>query len=193
MGFPMVRSSPLRSVPAVLWIRIPPTPSSLPNLTYYQTLLDKRLELKIGDTFNTFDFEGTTVGSNYSNPLGSSASIPVEVGIRPTLYAADSAVYMSYNGNLHNEFAVARSISPKAGTTLAERNAYPTGLNFGEPGPRRFTSMSWGINRRPPQGRSRLDYAEGEQKAKWGFSLSPRRNSIEFVQGAYASPKLNHN
>jgi porin len=117
------------------WDPYSPNTLRLQQLSYYQTLLDKRLELKIGYNENSKDFIGASVGGTYSSALGASASIPVEVGLTAPPFAEPTARFTYHiTDTLYEEFAVARSISPTAGATLAERNANPTGLDFSQQG-----------------------------------------------------------
>jgi porin len=109
----------------------------LSQLSYYQTLFNKRVELKIGYTFNNFDFVGSSVGQNFASPFGSAALVPVEVGLAAGPSSQPTArVTFHITDTFYNEFAVARSVSPTANALLSDRNANPTGIHFGVPGGR---------------------------------------------------------
>ena len=109
----------------------------LSQFSYYQTLFNKRVELKIGYTFNNFDFVGSSVGQNFASPFGSAALVPVEVGLAAGPSSQPTArVTFHITDTLYNEFAVARSVSPTANALLSDRNANPTGIHFGVPGGR---------------------------------------------------------
>jgi porin len=54
---------------------------SLYNLNWYQTLLDRKIEIKAGYVTQFYEFMGTNVGGNIATPFGTSASMPALLGL----------------------------------------------------------------------------------------------------------------
>ena len=112
--------------------------TTLAQLSWYQTLFDKRVELKVGYTTNVFDFVGSYVGGNFANTFGVAASIPGELGLAyPPAPAPTARATVHLVGNVYDEFAIQRSVSvngPTGNGPLDETRANPTGFEFTRPG-----------------------------------------------------------
>ena len=71
-----------------------PNALSLATLSYYQTFLNKQVELKVGYLNNAFEYWGPFLAGNLSSSIfGPSGSIPVEAGL--------SAYALSETGDQH--------------------------------------------------------------------------------------------
>jgi porin len=105
------------------------------ELAWYQTLLDKKVEIKFGYVGNTHEFIGTFIGGNFASTFGPSAAIPVQLGLsiaptpsfRGTWHVTDEA---------YIESAVQRSTAINSVTgnvVFDEALTNPTGLNWNGP------------------------------------------------------------
>ena len=102
----------------------------LATLTYYQTLFNKKVEIKIGALNNALEFLGPNVGNSLANGIfGPNASLAIENGL-------DASAFTTYGVNLTYNFApgfynkgdVSRAISPDG--SIVEKLGNPTGTNF---------------------------------------------------------------
>lgn len=119
------------------WQHYAPNQASLNALSWYQTLFDKALEIKVGYIANSVEWVGTAVGGNIANPLGASATVPFELGISGSPATQPSArVTWHIDDAFYNQFGIMRSlpINGPTGSTLYD-NAYynPTGFDFTVP------------------------------------------------------------
>jgi len=113
----------------------PGGPNTL-NLTvasYYQTLFDKAVELKIGLFPNSVEFIGTYVGGNLAGGIfGSSASVTAEVGSSGSFFPAPGMnVKFNLPGNFYTKIGLQRPISPDG--VVTEHNQNPSGVRFRVP------------------------------------------------------------
>lgn len=112
------------------WRPFGPPAFSLQRLNYYQTFLDRKIELKVGYTTNHYEFFGTSVGGNIiSGTLGPNANIVYQAGMARTPLTAP-AINLRWNvtDNLYVKSGIQRSISPKG--SEAEHQANPSGFQF---------------------------------------------------------------
>ncbi len=102
----------------------------LATATYYQTLFNKKVELKVGALNNALEFIGPNVGNSLANGIfGPNASLAIENGL-------DASAFTTYGVNvtLHPTRAfyykgdVSRGISPDG--SIVEKLGNPTGTNF---------------------------------------------------------------
>jgi porin len=109
--------------------------AQLARLAYYQTFLDKKLEMTVGIMGNGGAFIGAYVGGQVQSPFGPTASIPTELGIATTAVVQPTA-WFNYHitDNWYDTFAVMRSISPTPSTFIDEVTKNPTGFAFSEQG-----------------------------------------------------------
>ncbi|MGO4714394.1 carbohydrate porin [Bradyrhizobium sp. 2TAF24] len=114
------------------------------ELAWYQTLFDKKVEVKFGYVDNSHEFIGTFVGSNFASTFGPSAAIPIELGLsiaptptfRTTWHVTDT---------IYVESAVQRSLAitgPTGNVVFDEALTNPTGLNWNGPAGTRMLSIS---------------------------------------------------
>ena len=115
------------------WAPAGPNALSLATLSYYQTFLNKQVELKLGYLNNSIEFWGPFLaGSLASSIFGSSANIPVEDGINA--YARTTpGINIKFNGpdGFYGKIGIQRASSPDG--PFAEKTANPTALSFTTP------------------------------------------------------------
>jgi porin len=112
------------------WNPAGPNGLYLAAASYYQTFLNKKLEIKIGLLQNSVEFLGAQVGGSLaSGVFGPNASIPVENGLNSSGFST-LGVNVRYNfpDNFYTKGTVQRAISPDG--SIAERLGNPTGLNL---------------------------------------------------------------
>ncbi|WP_158268087.1 carbohydrate porin [Bradyrhizobium sp. MOS002] len=106
---------------------------SLATVSYYQTFLNKQVELKVGYLNNAFEYWGGFLAGNLSSSIfGPSGSITVEAGL--SAYALTKpAINIKVNGpgGLYNKFGLQVASSPDG--PVAEKTANPTGLDWSTP------------------------------------------------------------
>ena len=91
-----------------------PNALSLATLSYYQTFLNKQIELKFGYLQNVFEFWGPFLAGNLSASIfGPSATIPVETGINAFAWTTPT-INIKVNGpdGFYNKLGVQRASSP---------------------------------------------------------------------------------
>jgi porin len=110
-----------------------PNAASLATISYYQTFLNRQVELKVGYLANVVEYWGPFLAGNLATSIfGPSGSIPVELGLSAWAFTKP-AVNIKVNGpdGLYNKFGVQVSSSPDG--PLAEKIANPTGLDWSTP------------------------------------------------------------
>ncbi len=107
-----------------------PNGFDLATATYYQTLFNKRVEIKIGALNNFLEFLGPNVGNSLANGIfGPNASLAIENGLDASAFTT-YGVNLQYNfpDHIYNKLDVSRAISPDG--SIAEKLGNPTGTNF---------------------------------------------------------------
>jgi porin len=117
------------------WQQYAPNTVSLYRLAYYQTFLDKALEVNAGYMSASTSFVGNFVAGQIQNPFGPSASIPVEVGFSQSVVVQPMAWAKYHLGNFYEMFGAARSVAPVAGAVYEDNLQNPAQARFTEPGP----------------------------------------------------------
>lgn len=115
------------------WNPCGPNRYGIGELAYYQTFLDRKLELKIGYLKNSWEFAGAVVGGNIaSNVFGPSSSIIYQGGVGSSTNPTPS-VNLKYNfdDHLYSKASFQRSISPDG--VLTETAENPAALNWTVP------------------------------------------------------------
>jgi porin len=109
--------------------------ATLARLSYYQTFLDKKLEMDIGIMGNGGSFIGINVGGMIQSPFGPNASIPTELGLASTSVVQPTA-WFNYHitDSWYDTFAVMRSLSPTPSVLIDEQAKNPTGFDLSEQG-----------------------------------------------------------
>jgi porin len=110
-----------------------PNASSLATLSYYQTFLNRQVELKVGYLANVVEYWGPFLAGNLATSIfGPSGSIPVELGLSAWAWTKP-AIDIKVNGpdGLYDKFGVQVASNPDG--PLAEKDANPTGLDWSTP------------------------------------------------------------
>jgi len=115
------------------WNPLGPNTASLGTASYYQTFLDKRLELKVGYFANGLEFLGTYVGGNLASGIfGPNAAIPVEQGQNSLVFATPGInLKVNLPHNIYSKFGVQRAISPDG--SVVENQENPSAVDFKVP------------------------------------------------------------
>jgi porin len=115
------------------WNSAGPNATVLSQATYYQTLFNNRIELKIGYLANSFEFFGTHVGGSLAGGLfGPNAGLSVEQGLNSVIYPTPGInVTINLTPQFYTKFGVERAISPDGVTVEANEN--PSGVRFAVP------------------------------------------------------------
>ena len=136
------------------WQPFLPNQFSLQQLTYYQTLLDKKLELEVGLLSNTSNFVGTNIGGTFATTFGPAAAVHVLLGMS---FVQTPAVVLKYHvtDHVYSQASVQRS-NPVHGPTGnpifdgAKQN--PAGVRFSAPGDGVFLVNEVGYRREAAPG-----------------------------------------
>lgn len=112
------------------WNPAGPNGLYLGEASYYQTFLDKKVEVKVGLLQNSVEFLGAQVGGSLaSGVFGPNAGIPVENGLNSSGFPTYGVnVRLNLPANFYTKATVQRAISPDG--SLAERSNNPTGTNL---------------------------------------------------------------
>lgn len=103
----------------------------LGGLSWYQTLFDKKLEIKVGYVSNAVEWIGAFIGGNLASPLGVSASIPYEMGLSAAPMSQPTArVTWHINEVLYNQAGIMRSL-PIGGRPPARSMTMPSSIRPG--------------------------------------------------------------
>jgi porin len=115
------------------WEPAGPNAESLATLSYYQTFLNKQVELKLGYLSNVVEFWGPFLAGNLAASIfGPSANIPVELGISAYAWTTPG-INIKFNGpeGLYNKVGIQRASNPDG--PFAEKIANPSGLEWSTP------------------------------------------------------------
>ena len=113
------------------WNAIGPTVVNLGTLSYYQTLFNKRLEVKVGLLGNVFEYLGEFTGGNFAGGVfGPSGDLSLESGgtAFPT-YGINLTGHITKN--IYDKVGVARAVTPLG--IVEEHNFNPIGPRFSTP------------------------------------------------------------
>ncbi len=115
------------------WTPLGPDNTSISEATYYQTLFNKRLEIKIGYIANSLEFFGTYVGGSLAGGVfGPNGSIPVEQGQSSTVYPTPGVdITLHVLSSLYSKLGVQRAQSPDGVTVENVQDA--AGVRFTVP------------------------------------------------------------
>ena len=115
------------------WAPAGPNALSLATLSYYQTFLNKQVELKVGYLANALEFWGPFLAGNLAASIfGPSALIPVEAGISAPAWTTP-AINIKINGpaGFYDKLGIQRASSPDG--PFVEKIDNPTGLKWSTP------------------------------------------------------------
>jgi porin len=115
------------------WAPGGPNALSLATLSYYQTFLNKRVELKIGYLGNALEYWGPFLAGNLASSIfGPSGSIPVAAGLGALAWTKPGInIKVNGPGGFYNKFGVQVASNPDG--PFAEKAANPTGLSWSTP------------------------------------------------------------
>jgi porin len=102
-------------------------------LAYYQTLFDRRLEVKFGLLANQGEFIGQTVGSNFVTTGGPANSIPTQLGMSVSPVSTWSFRLTGHLDNFYYETSISRSlvVNGPTGNAVFDTDALnPTRFNW---------------------------------------------------------------
>lgn len=101
--------------------------------SYYQSLFNKKVEIKIGYLQNTLEFLGTQVGGSLANGIfGPNASIPIENGENSSAFSTPGInVKVNFTNSIYTKLGLQRAISPDG--SLVERAQNPSAVRFKTP------------------------------------------------------------
>jgi porin len=118
------------------------------EFSFYDSFLDKRIELSAGILGNDKEFVNTYVGGNTSTgAFGPQALLPVQSGFSQTPGSTPSInVTYNFDANWYNKIGVQRSVSPQG--VLAEYSYLnPHGVRFSVPGAKALVIDEVGFKR----------------------------------------------
>ncbi|CAB3804203.1 hypothetical protein GCM10011400_64120 [Paraburkholderia caffeinilytica] len=130
-----------------------PNTARLNSISWYQTLLDKKLEIKAGYFANLPEFAGTFVGGLVVNPFGPSSSVPIVLGMSPnSISTPNFRIKWNVTNTLYAQTAIQRSLpvnGPTGNSIYDEVNTNPTGFRFTSsvPGTRVLSINEFGYKR----------------------------------------------
>jgi porin len=115
------------------WEPAGPNAESLATLSYYQTFLNKQVELKLGYLSNVVEFWGPFLAGNLAASIfGPSANIPVELGINAYAWTTPGInIKLNGPGGFYNKVGIQRASNPDG--PFAEKIANPSGLEWSTP------------------------------------------------------------
>jgi porin len=151
-----------------------PNALSLATLSFYQTFLNKQVELKFGYLNNSFEFWGPYLSGNLSSSIfGPSGAIPIEAGLNAYGFSTPS-INIKVNGpnGLYDKFAVQRASSPDG--PVAEKTDNPTGLDWSTPNSGVLVINEFGYRKEAAPG----------QLATW-VRAAPMFNTSQYVDFAF--------
>jgi porin len=115
------------------WLPAGPNALNLATLSYYQTFLNGRVELKFGYLANAVEYWGPFLAGNLATSIfGPSATIPVELGINAYAWSTP-AINIKVNGpdGFYNKLGIQRASNPDG--PEVEKLDNPTGLEWSTP------------------------------------------------------------
>ncbi len=122
------------------------------ELSYYQTLFHKRVEIKFGELSNNLEFLGTQVGGNLASGIfGDNAAVPFENGQNLGGFPSYGLnVKTNFTRFFYDKIGVQRALSPDG--VQAERLQNPSGVRFVVPNSGVFVIDEIGYRQPPAPG-----------------------------------------
>jgi porin len=118
------------------WQAQGPSKIALYSLSWYQSMFDKRFEIRVGYVPNNSDWIGTSIGGTYASTLGGSASVQYAMGLSTAGIQPTAKATWHISDSLYNQFGVIRSypIGGATGSTMMNNEQYnPTGFTIDVP------------------------------------------------------------
>ena len=115
------------------WEPAGPNALSLATLSYYQTFLNRQVELKVGYLANVVEYWGPFLAGNLSSSIfGPSGLIPVAAGLSAWAWTKPAInIKVNLPNGFYNKFGVQVASNPDG--PFAEKIANPTGLDWSTP------------------------------------------------------------
>jgi porin len=115
------------------WTPFGPDKLALAGLTYYQTLFNRAMEVKLGYLDGTWDYVGTFIGGQLSQSVfGPSANIPSQGGLNSSITPTPGAeIKFNITPRIYNKLLIQRSVNPDGSVTEATEN--PSGFRWSTP------------------------------------------------------------
>ena len=115
------------------WAPAGPNALSLATLSYYQTFLNRQVELKVGYLANVVEYWGPFLAGNLSSSIfGPSGQIPVAAGLSAWAWTKPAInIKVNRPNGFYNKFGVQVASNPDG--PFAEKAANPTGLDWSTP------------------------------------------------------------
>lgn len=152
------------------------------QLSYYQTLFNRRVEVKAGLLTNNLEFLGTQVGGSIANGLfGVSAAIPFENGQNLGSFPTPGVnVKVNLPNNVYTKLGVQRATSPDG--LVAERFQNPTGVRFTVPNSGVFVIDETGyrVNAAPGQSSTWIRAAANYTSSRYTDITTRQRHNPNF-------------
>ena len=129
-----------------------PTTLNLGTFSYFQTVFNKRLDVKVGLLGNSFEYVGVfTAGSLNAGVFGPGSQLSGEAGLSAVLFPSYGINLTAHiTRNWYDKFGVARSTSAQG--IVPEHNNNPTGLNFQTPESGAYVIDEVGYREQPSPG-----------------------------------------
>ncbi|MDQ0473952.1 carbohydrate porin [Labrys wisconsinensis] len=106
-------------------------------LSWYQTLFDKRVEIKVGYFPSLTEFMGTFVGGIVTNPFGPGGFLPLVMGMSPNnIGTPNFRATWHITDAIYAQTGIQRSLpvnGPTGNPIYDEVDANPSGFDFGSP------------------------------------------------------------
>jgi porin len=143
------------------WNPSGPNKLGVGTLTYFQTLFDKRIEIKAGLLQNSLEYVAPNIaGSLAVNVFGPAGSIQYQGGLSTfTTTAPGVNVKWNIGDGFYDKFGVQRSVSPDGG--VVEINQNPIGLNWTVPNAGALYIDEFGYSRAADTGSTMAFYRGG--------------------------------
>jgi porin len=112
------------------WEPTGPSSSGISTISYYQTFLDRKVELKLGYIGNNFEYYGQYVGGSLASSIfGSSGTGPAQAGTSHTMKPRPGVNVKLNFGHFYDKFGVQRSTSPDGYVQEEKENPHRLSLN----------------------------------------------------------------
>ncbi len=111
------------------WNPLGPVSLNLGSLSYYQSLFNKRMDVRVGLIPMNTEFVGTFIGGSLNGGVfGPQGSILVENGLGAVTYPQPGVIVTGhFTTNIYDKVGLLRAISPDG--TINEHNYNPTGIS----------------------------------------------------------------
>jgi porin len=145
-----------------------PSSTGISTISYYQTFLDKKVELKVGYIGNNYEYYGQYVGGSLASSIfGSSGTGPAQAGASHTMKPRPAINIKLNFGNFYDKFGFQRSTSPDG--YVQEQKENPQRLSLSVEHARTFFINEFGYRRNPSRDAKQMWLRTGYIKNNSGF------------------------